>query len=737
MATKNNPWCGLAPYQDPIGVKHTYKFCGRNQEISDLATLIDNNLFVTLYGRTGVGKTSLLNAGVFPVLRKRGYYPIYIRLSQEATGKTYAEAIINKIKESGLKRRVNIRTENLDPKSKKYLWHYFCTTKFRSDGQEIYPVIVLDQFEEIFFSNKKKAELLLQQIYVLLSDDLALPEGYSADTNYRFVASIREDNLFYLEDGIDEFSLDLYKENRYRLRPLSNEKAKTAILEPGFDCIDRSIEDAIADKIIEISKDEDGTISSLILSLVCSLMYGQAAKNNPDKPIIMDKQIPSTRETTDGILLDFYMSNTTRKQRKIIEEALLTSDGHRKPEDAAIPDCDRLLANGARILQEIETDTGKKIEIVHDRLAKVIYMHKRRRDSNKFRNITRIIVVLLLFLIGTLAVNLAWTPSVNSHSPLAQTITKYEPDTIFYNDERIRIDVFSDHIYKERTIGKIIKEIHIGESISNMNNLHIYKDSINIVISIKNNVLKWDSVYVVSSSGSNFIGYLHNVATPQNAIYMQREPKADERLRLPIGIDTINYKGKVYLADSAFPKYGEKEVSLNASIPTPSPFINDKHIVSVKLNDVEIIPESAFYGCINLSNIDLSGIKKIGSSAFENCINLKEVDISKQEEVQVGSSAFESCYSVETVKLPRNLKGSTYRLFSNCYDLQNIMLPDTIENIAKSMFSFCNNIETIDYNSQKSLFHLNPKDSITYYDSTPVIYNKMAKEKSLIDTTFI
>ena len=176
--TTNNPWRGLAAYKDPQNTTREYKFCGRYTETYDLIKLIDNNIFVTLYGRSGVGKTSLLNAGVFPVLRQQNYYPIYIRLAQESADITYAKAIINKIRSSGItEHRTHCDDENGDARSITYLWHYFATTNFEdTNGNKTYPIIVLDQFEEIFFQSKEEAGLLLQQIYTLLNDDLAIPD---------------------------------------------------------------------------------------------------------------------------------------------------------------------------------------------------------------------------------------------------------------------------------------------------------------------------------------------------------------------------------------------------------------------------------------------------------------------------------------------------------------------------------------------------------------------------------
>ncbi len=41
-------------------------FYGREKEQDEFTALVKNNLYVTLYGRTGIGKTSFLKAGVFP-----------------------------------------------------------------------------------------------------------------------------------------------------------------------------------------------------------------------------------------------------------------------------------------------------------------------------------------------------------------------------------------------------------------------------------------------------------------------------------------------------------------------------------------------------------------------------------------------------------------------------------------------------------------------------------------------
>ncbi|MGH2566054.1 MAG: hypothetical protein ACRDE5_16165, partial [Ginsengibacter sp.] len=55
-------------------------FFGRDEEIDRLTRLVQSNTLTIVFGKSGTGKTSLLNAGVFPKLRKDYCLPFRIRL---------------------------------------------------------------------------------------------------------------------------------------------------------------------------------------------------------------------------------------------------------------------------------------------------------------------------------------------------------------------------------------------------------------------------------------------------------------------------------------------------------------------------------------------------------------------------------------------------------------------------------------------------------------------------------
>lgn len=714
-----NPWRGLASYKDPQNSKHEYKFCGRRMETVELVKLVDNSLFVTLYGRTGVGKTSLLNAGVFPILRQRGYFPVYIRLSQESTDKSYAEAIVRKIEASGLVISNSVETSIDDSASATYLWSYFHTTRFEYEGKEVYPVVVLDQFEEIFFFHKEKADLLLQQVYALLTDNLVLPEGYSAATNYRFIASIREDNLYLLEDRIDELSLQLYKDNRYRLRPLGARAAAAAILEPGEKYIVVDAEEAsrIVEKIIDISKDEDGTISSLILSLICSLMYEQAAKLNAGKPLISASLVPASRANTDRLLADFYLSNTTRVQRKLIEENLLTDDGHRVAARIDLPDREKLLSGGKRILQIVETDKGEKIEIVHDRMAEVIYMQRRKRDSNKFRNLLRAIVVLALIAAVGIAFKFSMTTTNGRVNAVATKVMPVSAERcVHINDSAIG---YGNSIKLPEPVDPV-RQVYIGDSVKEIRYMGDYwKEGLEVVVSPRNKHFVWDSLYTVEEG---IIGYLYAKEQPSRVLYMQRVPEAHWTMRLPKGQGDFYYKVKCQTGEG-LPVYGKKHIRLE-TFKNKNAFKGDLKLVSVELGDsIREIPSDAFDGCENLQSINLGNIEEIGYSAFRSCRGLSEVCLPK-EELEVAPCVFYSCSSLRSVRLPKRITGNVGYLFAHCYNLESVVLPDEIKDSSylDLMFAFCPNIRHVEF-SQDSRFRYD-RDSVLYYGSTPVLFNK-------------
>ena len=74
--SRDNPWPGL----DPFDEADRAFFHGRAAESGELLRLVRREPLTVLFGRSGLGKTSLLRAGLFPLLRGEDYLPVYVRL---------------------------------------------------------------------------------------------------------------------------------------------------------------------------------------------------------------------------------------------------------------------------------------------------------------------------------------------------------------------------------------------------------------------------------------------------------------------------------------------------------------------------------------------------------------------------------------------------------------------------------------------------------------------------------
>ena len=71
-----NPWPGLQAFTEEL----SGFFFGRTDEADELLRRVRRNIVTVLFGQSGLGKTSLLRAGLSPRLRAQGFVPVFVRL---------------------------------------------------------------------------------------------------------------------------------------------------------------------------------------------------------------------------------------------------------------------------------------------------------------------------------------------------------------------------------------------------------------------------------------------------------------------------------------------------------------------------------------------------------------------------------------------------------------------------------------------------------------------------------
>lgn len=450
--SERNPWHGLEGY---VEGEILY---GRDTEIRVLSQSIANNVQTVLYGKTGIGKSSLINAGIFPLMRHSGFFPVSIRLNHKADAPSY----VQQIKEAIFRGVEHLREEVFDEDGRSTigivkgyyesmvgmanqeednLWEFYHRFRyFDAQGHQILPLLVFDQFEEIFYdqTDDSKRKAFFDQLASLLNevmpesltdashlseigkdpksilsnstsdslsdligddnDDNIIANRYSENSEFRIVIAIREDYLAYLEHHTE--NIPSMKLNRYFLQPMKVEEAKKVILKPAPDIVTEEVADCIIQKITSESRQtvsslDDCVVDPFILSLFCHELNKRRMKEGAAQ--ITSKLV---NEYGNDILQDFYSEKMQGLHDpntiKVLEDKLMTSGGHRIPliyDNGSSPgitdkDMNYLLSNRI-IKQEKYDDKTVKIEFAHDVLCKAALRYKEYREKQRIAKLAQ------------------------------------------------------------------------------------------------------------------------------------------------------------------------------------------------------------------------------------------------------------------------------------------------------------------------------------------------------------
>jgi WD40 repeat protein len=171
-------------------------FFGRDEEVKRLVHLILAETLVVLFAKSGNGKTSLLQARVFKKLRDRNFIPIVIRLNEK---KQSPEQIIrHKLAEFDKQPDYEVLTGKMvNPDD--FIEYLEKTEIWSKDDKLLTPVLILDQFEEIYTLEHNAP--YRKAFFNLMA--AMLKARKESRVNIKIVIAIREDFLGYLKKMTD------------------------------------------------------------------------------------------------------------------------------------------------------------------------------------------------------------------------------------------------------------------------------------------------------------------------------------------------------------------------------------------------------------------------------------------------------------------------------------------------------------------------------------------------------
>lgn len=433
VLSADRPWPGMRPYRE----QDARFYFGRGLEIEDLLARTERSLLTLLYARGGLGKTSLVRAGLAPRLVECGYLPVYLRPRGLLDGGR--DPILETIRaiEAAAAAGHVTATAGFDVATLWELFHRDGFDLWDANNRLVTPVLVFDQFEEIFQvidddpSAAPRVKALLDGIAELVENRLParLARAEAADgvgprfdtsaKDYRVILSFREDYLPQVRKL--RAIVPSVIENHVRLEPLSGRQALEVVEGAGRELIDRDAATRLVRSVgrraglLQLLLDPDAAlpdaagnevlnleIDPAILSVVCFHLNSERRRRGQstiDVGLVAQK-------TPEDIFDDYYSASVgqvSAPAREFVESSLVTPGGERvlypmravEAQGPALAGAiNQLLEQG--ILRKEWFAGEQRVEISHDLLLRPIRraVELRRRQGTLRRRKQRGFLVL-------------------------------------------------------------------------------------------------------------------------------------------------------------------------------------------------------------------------------------------------------------------------------------------------------------------------------------------------------
>ncbi|MGK0363051.1 MAG: hypothetical protein ACI85O_000092 [Saprospiraceae bacterium] len=342
------------PGAKPFQTDESHVFYGRAGVSQELYQLINLEPLVVLHAKSGLGKSSVINAGLMPIIAEaKEYTPFNIRFHADTKDKKEMPlGITQDIVQSQSDLLDKIRPEGEDS-----LWYHLKSRQLTAtEDKGIF--LIFDQFEELFTYDDAIVEEFARQLSEAFYS--TLPQrfrdkrkaGFEKDANFlssqeleqldqalnlRFLMVIRSDRMSLMKKLKAYFPTILSAD--FELQPLDREQAEDAILSPAYQKVGFITpifdyeDDAIEYLLDFLSEDGTEPIESFQLQILCEYVE-QHLVAKQGKTVIKKADIANPDQILENYYLDKINSITNPTQqlaaRRLIEEGFIFEEEERR-----------------------------------------------------------------------------------------------------------------------------------------------------------------------------------------------------------------------------------------------------------------------------------------------------------------------------------------------------------------------------------------------------------------------
>lgn len=407
------------PGSKPFSQEDTSVYFGRSKDIDSLYKYVNVENLVVLYGKSGLGKSSLINAGLLERLHEKEFLPMPIRFNNYLQGSNAnpLQIVVQKIVGEEKIDSFLSRIEN----EQITLWQYLKSIELKAE-KNLKFVLIFDQFEELFTfpegvadfaqqltdlidkrvpkSFQEKMNRLLDEDENLLDDSQikAIMQGLTI----KIVLSIRSDKLNLL-NHLKSFIPTILL-NCYELLPLSSEQAQEAIVKPAMQTGDfvtpkfAFSPEAINRIIVFLTKNGQQHVEAFQLQMLCQYIEQHVIREK-NKNIVEPSDVKDLAYLVENYY-EYQIGQVCQNEHEknivthLIEDGLIFEQeeqrlslfvGQIKTEYKISDELLIRLVNSRIIRAEIGSTGGIYYELSHDTLVEPILKAKNKRKEEALK----------------------------------------------------------------------------------------------------------------------------------------------------------------------------------------------------------------------------------------------------------------------------------------------------------------------------------------------------------------